>query len=222
MLTLQLCLLELVQYAFTLHCRWILQSRGHFCVISRSQFFFLFFFFAMEYYADVTCSITMTHNTKGNGLAASLSNTVAMPDSLALVEQAAFRVVSVATDMALGIKLGGRSRGIRGGQGGAGAVIKMDMLQAHFPDQQYDMMNPRTRLAAMSMTWGAVAVSGFGASEPPSLKLLMHNTELNTLSLKLILASTLGYTSKRCLLIYLFFFSLSLSPSIRCLDCMQS
>lgn len=128
----------------------------------------------------LTCSITMTHNDEGNGLAASLSNTVAMPDSLALVEQAAFRVVSVATDMALGIKLGGRSRGIRGGQGGAGAVIKMDMLQAHFPDQQYDMMNPRTRLAAMSMTWGAVAVSGFGASEPPSLKLLMHNTELNT------------------------------------------
>lgn len=175
----------------------------------------------MEYYADVTCSITMTHNTKGNGLAASLSNTVAMPDSLALVEQAAFRVVSVATDMALGIKLGGRSRGIRGGQGGAGAVIKMDMLQAHFPDQQYDMMNPRTRLAAMSMTWGAVAVSGFGASEPPSLKLLMHNTELNTLSLKLILEYP-RVTSKRCLLIYLFFFSLSLSPSIRCLDCMQS
>lgn len=203
MLTLQLCLLELVQYAFTLHCRWILQSRGHFCVISRSQ--------SMEYYTDVTCSITMTHNTKGNGLAASLSNTVAMPDSLALVEQAAFRVVSVATDMALGIKLGGRSRGIRGGQGGAGAVIKMDMLQAHFPDQQYDMMNPRTRLAAMSMTWGAVAVSGFGASEPPSLKLLMHNTELNTLSLKLILEYPRVHVET--LPAYLPFFLLSLSLS---------
>lgn len=165
----------------------------------------------MEYYADVTCSITMTHNTKGNGLAASLSNTVAMPDSLALVEQAAFRVVSVATDMALGIKLGGRSRGIRGGQGGAGAVIKMDMLQAHFPDQQYDMMNPRTRLAAMSMTWGAVAVSGFGASEPPSLKLLMHNTELNTLSLKLILEYPRVHVET--LPAYLPFFLLSLSLS---------
>lgn len=165
----------------------------------------------MEYYTDVTCSITMTHNTKGNGLAASLSNTVAMPDSLALVEQAAFRVVSVATDMALGIKLGGRSRGIRGGQGGAGAVIKMDMLQAHFPDQQYDMMNPRTRLAAMSMTWGAVAVSGFGASEPPSLKLLMHNTELNTLSLKLILEYPRVHVET--LPAYLPFFLLSLSLS---------
>lgn len=28
------------------------------CVISRSQ--------SMEYYADVTCSITMTHNTEGS------------------------------------------------------------------------------------------------------------------------------------------------------------
>ena len=130
-----------------------------------------------------------------------------MPDSLALVEQAAFRVVSVATDMALGIKLGGRSRGIRGGQGGAGAVIKMDMLQAHFPDQQYDMMNPRTRLAAMSMTWGAVAVSGFGASEPPSLKLLMHNT----LSLKLILEYPRVHVET--LPAYLPFFLLSLSLS---------
>ena len=34
----------------------------------------------------------------------------------------------------------------------------MDVLQARFPPQQRDSVaNPRTQLAAMSVTWGAVA-----------------------------------------------------------------